>query len=483
MSPIIKKILHLTFSSSTIVVANLVLYIIASRNFSLTEYATIRQTFLPYEILIPILTLGIPATIYYLFQRRKDEKKLMIHSFIILYTAISLFVVILLINPDLLSNIFHNEKLSDTTKWLIIYTMFQTPIILLTSFYIYKEKTKNISIISSFLALSLVFFTVLIILTSKDYADVILVKSLIPIFGLIIILYFSRNLFKKIYKKDDLTFKESIINILSISLPFGLASTLSAISMQIDKTIVATLGTTEEFAIYVNGAIEIPIIGIITGSIASILITELSKSIKENDLKKALELFREASSKTALIIFPIMIYFIFNSKEFMVLLYSEKYELSALPFTIYLFLLPIRIVVFSSILIALGKSKLILFRSLIELILNIILSVVMFKLFGYLGIAIATVLITYLWSVPYNIKIIAKELQIRKIDLFDLKLLGQVMLISIIAFPSMFISSFIDTVFIKLILSFAIYLIIIIILFNFYKFINFDFLKKSKGIK
>ena len=80
----------------------------------------------------------------------------------------------------------------------------------------------------------------------------------------------------------------------------------------------------------------------------------------------------------------------------------------------------------------------------------------MFKLFGYLGIAIATVLITYLWSVPYNIKIIAKELQIRKIDLFDLKLLGQVMLISIIAFPSMFISSFIDTVFIKLILSFAI---------------------------
>jgi O-antigen/teichoic acid export membrane protein len=198
-----------------------------------------------------------------------------------------------------------------------------------------------------------------------------------------------------------------------------------------------------------------------------------------------------------------MIFFIFNAREFMTLLYSEKYELSAIPFKIYLFLLPIRIVVFGSILVAMGKSKVILYRSIFELVLNIILSIWMFKLFGYLGIAVATVLVTYLWAVPYNIRIISKEFNIKKRKLFNIRQLSKIMIVACMLIPVMSIPysitevnivyvvnffdfslpegvlfflgninpTYADTL--KIVISFLIYVILVVVFYRYFNIINY----------
>ena len=54
---------------------------------------------------------------------------------------------------------------------------------------------------------------------------------------------------------------------------------------------------------------------------------------------------------------------------------------------------------------ALGMTRVILVRSIFDLIINCILCYVLVKMIGYLGAAIATLLTLYLWTIPFNLKI------------------------------------------------------------------------------
>lgn len=480
MKSILHKILHLSFSRAMVVVSYIITTMIASRYLSLHDYATFRQTFLPYEVLVPILTLGIPSTIYYLLPRRKDKLNLVFHSMIIISFTSFLFSLFLIFGGiEILSKLFNNIDLLQSMRWLVVYPFFQIPITILVSVFIYEGKTKFIGIYSSIFALIFLFIAIILLLFNQDYMELVILKSIFPIFGFIFLLFYLYKLLPiSPSKSSKKPFLESILSILKVSIPFGVASMIGAVSLQLDKVLVSSFGTTKEFAIYVNGAIEIPLIGVLTGSIATVLIGEMSNHIKDKKYTEALFLFRKSATQTALIIFPVMIFFIYNSNEFMTLLYSEKYKLSAIPFTIYLFLLPIRIVVFGSILIAMGKSKIILYRSIIELILNFIFSIIMFKLFGYLGIAIATVLVTYLWSVPYNIKEISKGFSVKNKELFDLVSLGKIMLISLLISPVMFISKFFNIDFLQIIVSFISYGTIILFLFQYFNLINLRFIQR-----
>jgi O-antigen/teichoic acid export membrane protein len=479
MSSIFNKILHLTFSRATVVFVNIAVLMVASRYLSLHDYATFRQTFLPYEIMMPIMTLGIPATIYYLLPRRSDKLNLIVQSMLIMSITSLIFSAFLLFGGiEVLAKLFNNPDLIQSMKWLIIYPFLQIPITLLLSVFIYEGKTKFIGIYSSVFALIFALSAIILLVIYKNYMDIVILKALLPALGAIFLLFYTFKLFNA-SESDKKPFLESSSSILKVSIPFGMASMIGAISLQLDKALVSSFGTTEEFAIYVNGAMEIPLIGVLTGSIAAVLIGEMSKNIKENKLEEALKLFRLSANKTALVLFPMMIFFIYNAKGVMILLYSDKYVLSAWPFMIYLFLLPIRIVVFGSILIAMGKSKIILYRSIIELILNFILSILMFKLFGYLGIAIATVLVTYLWSVPYNIREISKGFSVKRKELFDMVDLGRIMIISLVVSPAILISNFINIYFLQLIVSFIIYATLVLFLFQYFNLVNFKATKIS----
>jgi O-antigen/teichoic acid export membrane protein len=108
-----------------------------------------------------------------------------------------------------------------------------------------------------------------------------------------------------------------------------------------------------------------------------------------------------------------MVFLLVTARPFIFTLYSEKYLESIIPFYIYLFILPVRIVIYGSALMALGQSKVILIRSTFDLLINVLLSIIFVHLFGYLGAAISTIATLYLWTVPYNLYKIGKGFNIK----------------------------------------------------------------------
>jgi len=250
------------------------------------------------------------------------------------------------------------------------------------------------------------------------------------------------------------------------SVPIGLGGMLSTIMLQTNKIVVSAMCTPEEFANYVNGAIEIPLIGIITMSISSVILVDMTKYVYQGEKAKALDLFKRSAEKSAIILLPVMVFLLATGKSFIVTLYSEKYLDSVIPFYIYLFVLPVRIVIYGSALMALGQSKVILYRSIFDLIVNTILSIILVHFWGYLGAALATVLTLYFWTVPYNLYKIGQGFGVSIIKTLPFRRIGFILLVSVIPLPLLLLNLLIsqDAYLIRLFISAFLYFPILAVL-------------------
>ena len=305
------------------------------------------------------------------------------------------------------------------------------------------------NVITSFI---LTLLTIAGVLISRTYAGPLLVQIYFPMLFLPVSLWLC---FRNVPGKEFRLNMKNMIAMLKYAVPLGLAGMLGMIMLETNKIIVSMMCTTNEFANYVNGAIEVPLIGIITISISSVILVDMTHYVQQGEKVKALELFKKASLKAAVVIFPVMVFLLVVGRSFIVTLFSIKYLDSVTPFYIYLFILPTRIVIFGSALMALGQSKVILLRTIFDLIINVILSIILVNFWGYLGAAIATIMTLYLWTVPYNLYKIGLGFQVNPLKTLPFKNLGFILIISVITLPILMFNLLLpkDAYFYKLILS------------------------------
>ncbi|MFC1596894.1 lipopolysaccharide biosynthesis protein, partial [Planctomycetota bacterium] len=195
------------------------------------------------------------------------------------------------------------------------------------------------------------------------------------------------------------------------AVPLGLAALAGTIDRSIDKVMVGALTTPESFAVYVNGAVEIPLIAVLTGSVAAVLVVEYNRLYREDRLVEVVALIHRAMLKCALVLIPVMLFLLCVAPELMRLVYGPTYEASATPFRIYLFLLPMRTLNFGAILMATRRSGHVLVQSVITLLANVILTYYAIAFFGAIGAAIASVVVVYLVALPYLLAVLRKVLQ------------------------------------------------------------------------
>ncbi len=94
------------------------------------------------------------------------------------------------------------------------------------------------------------------------------------------------------------------------------------------------------------------------------------------------------------------------AEPFIFTLYSDKYEASVYPFRGYLCVIPVRTVQWGSVLMALGMTKEVLYRSIVGLVFDAVLSVILVTWLGATGAAWATVATLFGWSVPFSLAVI-----------------------------------------------------------------------------
>jgi len=424
------KVLALSLGQTLTTVASIVSGMVLARILSKVDYATIRQTMLAYNFVAPLLMLGLPSALYFFLPRNENRQRgVTIDNMLLLFGLSVIFCLFLTFGgADLLAKRFNNPDLAITLKWMIGYPLYVMPVSVLGAVLVSKEKITTLTVFNVLTKFILIALTIATVLYTRSYEAPLVVQIALPFFFALVAI---RIIFKNLPKDNASPSGKSMKEIIKYSAPLGIASMMGTIMLQLDKIIVSSMCTPEEFANYVNGAIEIPLIAVITGSISAVILADMSKMCHDGKKEDALILFKKAVLRSSAILFPVMVFLLMAAKPFIVTLYSAKYLESILPFIIYLFVIPIRAVMYGSVLMAIGQTRIILYRSIFDLLVNAILSILFIYLWGYIGAAIATIATLYIWTVPFNMYYISKGFNVPVLATLPLKKMSIVMLISI----------------------------------------------------
>jgi len=451
---------------------------VLSRTLSKFDYGTYQQVWLVYLLVLPLFTLGLPGSILYFIPKTEQRhRKIVVFQTIFLLEIVGvIFSIITFQTAPLFAQQFNNPELIPLIRVFSIYPLFSLPPKLVNMLMIAEEKPLYSTIISALYSMLLVIF-----ITSPSLFGFPLVYTYYGanlgafLFSIGLILFLLSTYRQQVFHWDFKLLKRQVV----YSTQLGLASVLGVISLQLNKVVVSSSFSPETYAVYTNGAFEIPFIGLVTGSLMTVLIPEFTKRLGNTEtISSVWRLWNDATLKTALILFPIACSLFAFAPEFMSTLFSPKYEASASIFSLYLLLVFLRITQYGSLLQAMGKTKLILGTSIIGLSLNLLLSIVFIPLLGLTGPAWANIVTTYVWALAYLV-IICKLAKVSFSMIMPWRQLGKLFVISIIAgIVSYFAHLFPLDYFPKLVIGLIIYCVTYLVLLMLTRTLDFSSMVK-----
>lgn len=371
-----------------------VLGMIFSRVLTVEDYGTYRQVWLLYYTLIPLFTLGISTSINYFVPRlsTQQQKTFIFQTFFGLFTLGLIFAIFLYTGADYFGARFNNPTLGQVMKIFALIPLLTMPTSYYHNLYICIKKAVLAAIILSLSTLVRFFVIAAAIYVNPSLENIFKAFLLYYIVEFVVL---TLLIFRP-FRQAPLHLKhQNLLEQLRFTVPIGMSSMIGSINRQIDKIIISGQFTVREFAIYSNGATELPIARILNSAVMSVIMPELVRLYSQGEYNRLLELWHRSIRKVSLIILPMMVFLFVFAREFLLFLYSEKYLDSTGIFQIYLFTLPNRVTTFGSVLLAAGLSKVIMYYNLYTVITAVTLNLLLIKLLGIWGAAIGTVLSIY----------------------------------------------------------------------------------------
>lgn len=407
---------------------------ILSRFFDKADYGTYKQVMYVYNTLLTIFTLGLPKAYAYFLPKysaeySRDIISKMTKIFFVLGAVFSLF---LLCFAGPIAKVMNNPDLKEA---LIIFS--PTPFLLLPTMgldaiYASFRKTRYLAYYTIITrVLTIVCIVLPVLLFSGNYIYAIIgfdVASLITFF---LALYLKSYPTRRVQqKKSDLGYKE----IFRFALPLLYASLWGMIIASANQFFISRYYGNEIFAVFSNGFMELPFAGMILGGISAILLPVFSRMDNGGGMNTdTLNIWNSALLKSAKLIFPMLIFSVFFAETIMTCMYGSLYSDSAIYFIIKNLSGLFVIIPFYPIILAIGKTK-----AYAQVHMAIALVIVMSEYIVcktcdsavYVAITSEVCNMLKIWLL---MRVIANYAHKKVVDLVSPKMLGLLLLVSILA--------------------------------------------------
>jgi O-antigen/teichoic acid export membrane protein len=473
--------LWVALSSLSSMMLALVSAAILSRYFDKQEYGTYRQIIYVYTSLVLIFSAGLPNIFsYFLPKQDKNQGKDLVNRVTYLLLGLGLlFSMFLWLGAPLVSVFFGNEQMVSGLRKFAIVPILLLPTLCLDGIFASYQKTHLLAIyntLNRLLMLVCIVVPVIWIENSTDMAINGWIAASILNFGLA--LWFRNLPFKGVTpQKSSISTKE----LFEYSLPLVIASIWGIVLTYSDQYYISHYFGAEVYAEFSNGFIEIPFVGVISSSIAVVLIPIFSKyNFNSSDKIIIVEIWKNSISKSILLIIPITTFCFVFSNEIINFIFSEKYQNSSLFFKSKAFLNFFNVVNSMPILLSIGATKYYARVHLFLALVSWILGYIIYFLFKnpYMN-AIASCTISIL-SVIIIGKYVLNKTNTHLFEILDIKHYLKILIVSFIS--SICIYFVINNSIFSLIFGFIIFSLCIFILDNYlnlgYKSILSPLLKK-----
>lgn len=440
----IKESIILTFSKGIRGILMLIFNMIIARVFTENLLGTYKHINLVMNIFSTVCTIGIPTSISCLYGTYdKNKKSKLISNTILLLGGISILSFItIIIFKEQLALILNNSDILLYINILALYVAVMIISSFLENLYISSNQSVLLGKIYILYAITNFIAMILSVVAFNSLHLLIILIVAIEVIRTVVMFAIIKHL-ENLYINIDINMLKPL---LKFSLPLGIVSIVQTINTYIDNLFISNNYPPDKYAAYANAATDIPFVGIITVSVAAVILPIMAKEYKKNNnFKGVLEIWGDSSKKTAVIMFPIFWIAILFSSGYIEFIFSEKYVISSTPiFIIYLLKFPLYCTVYGNVLVVFGKQRYVMYNSIIGIILNSALNLVFIKIFGIIGPAISTVIVQYVVVILQLIQI-SKHSNVKFMNIMPFKDLFKIFILpSIIAIPIYFLGELLN---------------------------------------
>ncbi len=333
---------------------------ILSRYFLKDEYGTYKQVIYVYNSLTIAFTLGVPKAFSYFLPRfDKEEAKTIINKLnSILFLNGALFGFVIYFLSEYISKFLGNEELNYLLKIFSIVPFLMLPTMGLDGILSTYRKTKFLAIYNILSKVFMLLCVVLpVILFKGTVKDAIIGFVFASLINFVVAIYFKNLPLKGLTKRNtNLSYK----NIFSYTLPIMGASIWGVIISSTDQFFISRYYGNEVFAEFSNGSIELPFISMIISASSVVLYPIFSKKVFENKSSsnnEILGIWHSVFKKSAMLVYPVLIYFFCFSDLIVVFLYGDAYQASSIYFQVKLIGSFFNLIAYGPLMLTIGGEK------------------------------------------------------------------------------------------------------------------------------
>ncbi|PIE86242.1 MAG: hypothetical protein CSA05_01645 [Bacteroidia bacterium] len=352
---------------------------------------------------------GVIQSLLSLFPAKKEAEgeinnNILFNAFLLLLFFSLLSAFVLLLFEGYISSYLNHSNSIPYLSLLAVYILLSGPSNLVEYIYLLLRKPKRI------VAYALISYTIHVLFLGIPVFVGLGIRA--ALYGLLAVT-FLRFIwtFREVCRHSQLTFSFSFFRThFKLAYPLILSALLAGSAQYIDGVIITAKFDASRFAVFRYGAKELPFVSLLANAFSNAMLPEIANN--RNRLEHVLAKVKNKSKKLIVLLFPISIALLLLSSLLYPLVFSKDFAESALIFDIYLLLILSRLVFPQTLLIAFKETQTILFVSLVELMLNVGLSLILVNYFGIVGVAYATV-VAYVFEKIILIKIILIKFKIK----------------------------------------------------------------------
>ncbi len=299
------------------------------------------------------------------------------------------------------------DEAADTGKYLWIvalYVFAEMPTRMFTNLLIVESRAKAAAGTALIKSIGVSLAT---LIPAALGADIGVVVGAITAFSFAYLLLFIGYL-RRLYPATDAGDTDvTSLEMLRLSIPLGMTDVVNILNHTLDRYLVMFFFAAAALAEYQVGAWRIPVISTVAYAVGNVYLPRFKELYLENRHAEAIQIWRDSVSKVSLIVVPVTLGFMVAAEELIRLAFTDEYMTAVPVLRWYLLLTLGRVTQFAGPILAAGRTRDILWASVVTLGSNLVISIPFTMKFGLAGPAMGTA-VAFIPSVMIYCVFIAK---------------------------------------------------------------------------
>jgi O-antigen/teichoic acid export membrane protein len=379
-----------------------------------SEVGTYRQAFQLISNLAALLPLGMSMSAYYYLVRDPRERNSAIFNILLFNGAMgAIAAAAMAFFPGLVGSIFHNPEIERLSALIGIATFFWVFSSLLEVVAVANNEIEAAAYFitfSQFSKMALMAAAVFLFANVEAFIFAAILQGALQ--GIVLFFYLASR-FPRFWLSFDFSF---LRRHLAYAIPYGASGMLWIIQTDIHMYFVGNQFSPAEYAIYVYGCLQIPLISLVTESVSSLLIPRMSQLQLNDQYREILVLATRVMHALAFYFFPLYALLLITSKTFITSLLTPSFAGSIPIFVVNLTLLPTFVFVNDPIIRSFGDLGRFLLRMRIASTIFLVGTLLLLDTsFGLIGIITAVVAVALIEKAILTI-VVLRKLQASRAD-------------------------------------------------------------------